>query len=60
MTAAQFHSFPISAPRLGVARRGRLTGLGSIVIWSALGVAFTALGLALGFGAEITAALATG
>lgn len=60
MTAAQFHSFPTSASRLGVARLGKSTGLGSIVIWSALGLTLTALGLALGFGAEITAALATG
>lgn len=56
MTAAQFHSFPTSASRLGVARLGKSTGLGSIVIWSVLGLTLTALG----FGAEITAALATG
>jgi hypothetical protein len=60
MTAAQFHSFPTSASRRGVPRLGKSTGLGSIVIWSALGLTLTALGLALGFGAEIAAALATG
>jgi hypothetical protein len=47
-------------PSFGAVRLGNATGLGLIVIWSALGLALTALGLALGFGAEIGAALATG
>jgi hypothetical protein len=47
-------------PSFGAVRLGNATGLGLIVIWSALGLALTALGLALGFGAEIGAALANG
>lgn len=60
MTAAHIRSFLTPLPSFGAVRFGSATGLGLIVIWLALGLAFAALGLALGFGAEITAALAEG
>jgi hypothetical protein len=42
----------------GAVQPDKSAGLGLIVIWSAVGLAFAAFGLALGFGPEIMAALA--
>jgi hypothetical protein len=53
-------SLPTPVPTFGAVRFSKATGLGPTVTWSALGLALAALWLALGFGPEITAALATG
>jgi len=60
MITAQFHSLPTFVPSFGVARLDKATSLGLIIIWSTPGLAPRALGLALGFVAEITAALIAG
>jgi hypothetical protein len=48
---------PTFVPSFGVVRLDKASSLGLIIIWSTLGLTLTALRRALGFVAEITAAL---
>jgi hypothetical protein len=57
---AHIGSLPTSVPSFGAVRLGKPSGIGLTVIRSPLGLARAVLGLAFGFGREITAARAAG